>query len=256
MTPAAADREPLTPFLKPETVRLRPVAALRAFGRLMRDKEDTSQVFAIMRALSGRSIEKGYERLLRDPEGARQAYRALELVERLGDRAWLEAFPEGTLGAAYRAFMRGHGFEADGLNKADDAWTGGPLPHPRAWYARRLRDVHDVWHVLAGYDTDALGEACVVSFSFAQTRQLGFAVIGLGGAREIEREDPGVPAVRAVMEAWRNGRRAAWLPAQDYEALFALPLDEARRRLNIRPPEVYRSVPEARRRALKLRAAA
>jgi ubiquinone biosynthesis protein COQ4 len=246
----------MRPFLRPETVRLRPLRALQAFRRLIRDKEDTGQVFQITAALAGRSTPRGYQRMLRDREGARQAYLGAELVERLRDDAWLAGFAEGSVGAAYRAFMKRNGFEAYALVTVSPQGDGPPIPHPTAWYGRRLRDVHDIWHVLAGYETDALGEACIVAFSYAQTGSLGFAAIGLGAAREIEREDPAIPAMKAVWEAWRNGRKAAWLPALDYEALFAEPLDTARRRLGIRPPVVYPAVPEARRRALRLRSQA
>jgi ubiquinone biosynthesis protein COQ4 len=129
-------------------------------------------------------------------------------------------------------------------------------PHPVIWYSRRLRDVHDVWHVLTGYGTDALGEACVVSFSYGQTRNLGFAFIGLGAALEIQRENRRIPALRAVLQAWRIGRAARWLPALDYERLFAEPLEGVRERLGLRPPTVYDAVPEPARLALKLRGAA
>ena len=56
-----------------------------------------------------------------------------------------------------------------------------------------------------------------------------------------------------MLEAFANGRRAAWLPALDYEALFAEPLEDARRRLKIREPKVYNAVPREVRQALKLR---
>jgi len=49
--------------------RVRPLKALRALGRLLKDKEDTAQVFEIMRALSGRSIPDGYSKLLKSPAG-------------------------------------------------------------------------------------------------------------------------------------------------------------------------------------------
>ena len=39
--------------------RMRPLTALRAFQKLIRDKEDTAQVFEIMRALTGRSDARG-----------------------------------------------------------------------------------------------------------------------------------------------------------------------------------------------------
>lgn len=232
---------------------LEPVRALRAFRRLVADKEDTTQVFEIMEALTGSSVPWGLNRLLRTPGGARLAYERVELNARLSDAAWLDQFAEGTVGAAYRAFMREENLSAEGLAmQSRQVRKEIEAENLYAWYARRLRDVHDVWHVLTGYGRDALGEACVVSFSHAQTRSLGFAFIGLGAAQEIRRENAWVPARRAVLEAWRNGKAAAWLPAQDYETLFAEPLDAARRRLKIRRPAVYQSVPVDVRAGLKL----
>ena len=108
-----------------------------------------------------------------------------------------------------------------------------------AWYARRLRDVHDVWHVLTGYGTDALGEVCVVAFSYAQTKSLGFALIAGGGAYELAKDRSGWPYARAVAQAWWHGRLASWLAPLDYEALFLEPLESARARLHIRPPTIY-----------------
>lgn len=236
--------------------RLRPLTALRAFGRLIRDKEDTAQVFRIMQALSGKSVSRGYHRMLRTSEGARQAFIHTEMAERLHDRAWLQSFADGTVGAAYRQFVDARGFTAEGLAEVErEVVPFIDAPHPVVWYSRRLRDIHDIWHVLTGYGTDALGEACVVSFSYGQTGNLGFALIGWGAAREIRREDQTVPARRAVLQAWRHGRSAAWLPALDYEALFAEPLAAARTRLGIAEPSVYDGVPPAVRDRLRLRAA-
>ena len=236
--------------------RLRPIRALRAFGRLMRDKENTAEVFRIMQALSGKSASRGYNRMLRSSEGGRQAFLREELVDRLRDRAWLGAFAPGTVGAAYREFIGARGFTPDGLVEVErEVVPFIDAPHPLVWYSRRLRDIHDIWHVLTGYGADALGEACVVSFSYGQTGNLGFAFIGWGAAREIQREARKTPARRAALQAWRSGRRAAWLPALDYEVLFAEPLEAARARLGITPPTVYDAVPVAVREKLKLRAA-
>ena len=234
---------------------LEPLTAFRAFRKLIRDKEDTAQVFEIMRALSGRSIVRGYNRMLGTMEGGRQAFLREELAHKLDDPAWLARFEPGTVGAAYRDFREARGFTAEGL--AMEARKVAPqtdAPHPVIWYSRRLRDVHDIWHVLTGYQTDALGEACVVAFSHAQTGNLGFAFIGWGAAREIRRENPSIPARRAVLQAWRIGRAARWLPALDYEALFSEPLETARGRLGLRPPTLYEAVPSEARAALRLRA--
>lgn len=249
MTAAATDD-----FRKVRSERLRPLAALKAFRRLIRDKEDTVQVFRIMQALSGRSVSRGYQRMLSTMEGGRQAFLREELAHKLDDPVWLARFEAGTVGAHYCAFRDARGFTADGLAEVErEVVPFIDAPHPIVWYSRRLRDIHDIWHVLTGYETDALGEACVVSFSYGQTRNLGFAFIGWGAAREIQREARSVPARRAVWQAWRNGRAARWLPGLDYEALFEQPLDAVRARLGIRPPTVYQSVPAEVRAGLKLR---
>lgn len=242
----------LTPFRAPP---IQPLRAFQAFRRLVRNKEDTAQVFEIMRALSGGSIARGYQRMIGTVEGGRQAFLREELAARLDDPAWLARFEPGTVGATYRAFREARGFTAEAL--ADEARKVAAdavdLPHPVMWYSRRIRDVHDIWHVLTGYETDALGEACVVAFSYAQTGNLGFAFIGWGAAREIQRENRSVPARRAVLQAWRHGRQAAWLPALDYEALFAEPLESARARLRLAAPTVYQGVPTETRLSLRLR---
>ncbi|HEX8448889.1 MAG TPA: Coq4 family protein, partial [Allosphingosinicella sp.] len=110
----------------------------------------------------------------------------------------------------------------------------------------RERDVHDIWHVLTGYEADEpLGEACLVAFSFAQTGGLGWAFIGAGAALKSLRITGNTAFARAVWEGWRHGRRAAWLHGEDYQALMAEPLESARARLWIAEPVRYR---EAQRR--------
>jgi len=120
---------------------LEPLTAFRAFRKLVRNKEDTAQVFEIMRALSGRSIARGYDRMLGTMEGGRQAFLRDELAHKLDDPVWLARFGPGTVGAAYRTFREARGFTAEGL--ADEARKVAPLAdaqHPVIWYSRRLRD--------------------------------------------------------------------------------------------------------------------
>lgn len=229
--------------------QLQPLRAARALGKLIADKEDTAQVFEIMRALSGDSVLKGYQRLLSTPQGGRIAYEREEFCQRLSDTDWLNTFGPGTVGEAYRAFIAPRGLSAEGLAAESRKTAEGEIdaPHPFAWYGRRMRDVHDVWHVLTGYGTDGLGEACVVAFSYSQTKSLGFALIAHAGAHQYEKIGNGHPYRRAVMEAFRNGKSAAWLPEVDYVALFGENLEAARARLGVKRPVTYLSIPADQR---------
>jgi ubiquinone biosynthesis protein COQ4 len=224
--------------------------ALKALGRLLADKEDTAQVFEIMRALNGSAGRNAYLRLISTPEGGRIAYEHVELAEKLMDRAWLATLPPGSVGAAYADFMARENLSAEGL--AEESRKGvaeGDFdrPHPYAWFGRRMRDVHDIWHVLTGYGRDGLGEACLVTFSYHQTHGLGWALICAGAYLRTGREAMGGACRKALREAWRHGKASAWLPGEDYERLLAEPLDEARLRLGLTPPVAYEAVPpEAR----------
>jgi ubiquinone biosynthesis protein COQ4 len=221
--------------------------ALRCLRRLLADKDDTVQVFEIMRALNGRATAWGYSRLLLTPTGGQIAYARQEFADRLMDDAWLDSLPAGSVGAAYREFVRAERLSAQGLVEISQEGVGTiEDPHPYAWFGRRTRDVHDIWHILTGYGRDGLGEASLVAFSYAQARGLGWALIAVGAAAR-SLSERGYPYRRAMWQAYRNGRRAAWLLGEDYEALLAEPLDAARQRLNIARPDIYESIPVERR---------
>ena len=228
---------------------IRPLEALRAFRLLVENKEDTVQVFKIVRALAGRALLDGYLRFLRTPEGGRQAYLGIELADLLQNRDWLEQFAPGTVGARYREFIARRQLSAYGLAE-ESRKLGEPdidAAHPISWFARRGRDVHDVWHVLTGYGTDALGEACVIAFTYPQTRNRALGFLAIAAAFELHRSKRNAGYLKAIRQGWRHGREAAWLMPLDYEELFAEPLESARERLNIKRPTAYEAVPLALR---------
>jgi ubiquinone biosynthesis protein COQ4 len=217
--------------------------ALKSLRRLLNDKEDTTAVFEIMRALNGTSTAKGYLRLLETQQGGRIAFERQEFARLLMDDAWLDSLPEGSVGAAYRHFIRSEQISAEGLieiSRQNAAHVDEQ--HPYAWMGRRTRDVHDIWHILSGYHRDGLGEACLVAFSFAQTGGLGWALIAAGAAWRA-RKSKQYPFVKAIWQGYQRGKTAAWLLGEDYERLMREPLESARRRLKITPATVYNSIP-------------
>ncbi len=135
-------------------------------------------------------------------------------------------------------FLEKTGYSADGLEAVSrEVHTDRAEEHPYAWFGRRERDIHDIWHVLTGYPAnDPLGELCLVAFTYAQTKGLGWGFIALSGALKSFAEPHGRAVRRAIREGYAHGRAAHWLHNEDIEKLFAEPLDAARARLNIAPP--------------------
>lgn len=212
-----------------------------ALRKLLANGDDTEQVFVIMRALNAGNGKRNFVRLVRSFEGGAMAYARQELAEQLSDPAYVASFAPGTVGAAYRDFLRETGYSAMGLAEVSNLEKAEvPLAHPYAWLGRRIRDTHDIWHVLTGYKADeTLGEACLVAFSYAQLGGLGWAFIAVGAAIKSVAVTKSSLFARAVWEGYARGRRAAWLAGEDYHALLNEPIAAARARLGLSEPRLY-----------------
>ena len=225
---------------------LRPFDALRALRRLLRDREDTSQVFVITASLRGKSALRGAQRLAGTATGRAVLAQKKSLLPVLCDREKLAGLPTGSFGRAYYDFVSRENISAEGLVEASQVQRKhAALSADEQLFRERIRDMHDLWHVLTGYGRDPLGETCVVAFSYAQTKSTGLAVISLLGATKISRALPGSPVKAAVIEAYRHGRAAAWLPGEDMEACLSEPLEALRERLRVPPPARYRAIIDA-----------
>jgi ubiquinone biosynthesis protein COQ4 len=165
------------------------------------------------------------------------------LVERrdiypvLTGRAALRALPDGSLGRAYLAFMEAEDLSAQALVEASDSWEHDPVPPDVELFRTRMRELHDVTHIVTGYGRDPLGELCLLIHGYRQQGNLGRVMIVAMAWSQLPKA-----ARRAVFEAWRNGKTCGWLADQDWEALLARPLDEVRRDLSVAPPLLYQAV--------------
>src|SRR5438874_3927083 len=226
-----------TPAMSQATdTRRHPIAAYRAVRALMRDREDTRQVFLLIDALRGKTTLRQFARFRETEIGRAALADRRRLFDRLEDRASLAALPAGTLGRAYYDFMAAENLSAEGLVKASTIpqSTDGII-----WFRERNREMHDLLHIVSGYGRDPLGEACLVAFSYAQTGQLGFAVIALFAGRRIAQARRGQPIWRAIFEGYRRGRRAGWLIGADWEGVLNRPVEAIREQYAVRPAYYY-----------------
>ncbi len=219
--------------LQPQLRALRAASAVRG---ILRDPNDTAQVFHLIEALSGPKPRHLVGRFRASRAGARLLAERPRLFARLHDRAALAALPEGSLGRAYLDFMTQGGLTPEGLEDASEALGPARLEGDEAaWIGQRLRDTHDLWHVVTGYRGDLLGESSLLAFSYAQTRTRGLGV--LAAVSLLRAEDP--DDRRLILDGLVRGLRAAWLPAVRWEDLLAEDLEEVRARLRVGPPPSY-----------------
>lgn len=224
-----------------EAPPFRPLEAIRAVGQLLRNPEDTRQVFKVMAALRGRTGHRLFARFAASPTGAAVLADRRRLLDRLEDQTALAALPDGSLGRAYLEFMRAEDLSAAGLVDASEASEVGRLPPDPRLFRERMRDMHDLNHVLTGYGRDPLGEVCLLAFMYRQTGNRGGGLIALMGMRKLSKAPGGRAVRKAVFEAFRNGGKAAWLPGMDWEAVLGEDLEVLRERLRAPAPRAYRA---------------
>lgn len=234
-------------FPTPPSLPIRPFHALVSVLRLVRNKEDTRQVFEVVSALSGSSGKNLFKRFTSTPYGRRVVAEPVRLEEILGDREALRQYPEGSLARVYLDFMEGENLTPDGLIDAAEEAGIDFRGETQFEEFRRLflhLDVcHDLWHVLTGYGRDALGELCNLVYTRQQTKNPGFKLIVGIGLLAIKAEKPFQPFQKALAEAKHNARKSEWILEYDVEELLPLPLAEARAKLGIAEPKIYNAVP-------------
>lgn len=244
---AAADDD--LPFMLPGRPPMRYdfPKAWRHFKELVKDKENTAEVAKIFEALPWRGVYAAAKAFLSTERGQRIRASEPSLVPILDDHASLRRLPQGSVAHAYCDFMESEGLSAQGLVDELDKYRPAHMffKDQVDWYFRRLRDTHDLMHVLTGYGRDALGEQCVLAFTYSQQPALAHLFLGYAGALEIAKRDRvKVPVFRAVREGQKLGRACPRLAEMPIRELLAMPLDDARKLLNITPARYYRQAHE------------
>lgn len=147
-----------------------------------------------------------------------------------------------TLERARGMYFEANGFGADG--GYGDAWVDfslGPVPFPFPNTPARVKAVryHDLHHVLTGYATSTVGEFEIAGWELgAGCKSFGAAwVLNLGGLFAGL-----LVAPRKVAAAFLRGLRERTVYGEDYDALMAMTVAEARLRFlgEARAPRAWR----------------
>jgi ubiquinone biosynthesis protein COQ4 len=220
-----------------ELSRVEPMRALRALQRLSANPAETAEVFTIIEALSGRTPLRILARFRQDPLGQQLLAERPRLLPMLADRALLGSMPSGSLAQAYLGFLDREGITAEGLVQASlDGRVSERDPDSDLTYVtERIRDTHDLWHTVTGYQGDVVGEAALLAFNVAQLQNPGVAAIVAAALVQF----PDVVFYKLVARAFVDGLRAQWLPSAHWEKMLPLPLDYVRALLRVSPAPAY-----------------
>jgi ubiquinone biosynthesis protein COQ4 len=160
----------------------------------------------------------------------------------------LGKLPADTLGGAYARHMKANNLRAD-------YYDVKVTPRTRMQFLRqRMRQTHDIWHVLTGWGTDEFDEVGIQGFTAGQYMSSMAAIIGAAAFlksilrcrfNELERH------VDNFCDGYSAGKRADNLLAVKWEELWSENVETLRRRYGI---EAVRKSTSTKVRELKVAA--
>jgi ubiquinone biosynthesis protein COQ4 len=229
--PKAAPAPAAGPAIHDDIAALSPTErwsrAMKALARVVANPEQTEAVLEFTSMINGGTANHRTARFYADPRGQALYAEHRTIDSHTVDLAALAALPAGTLGHAYATFLSSHGLTPEVFDGPPDGITDPKV----AYVIQRMRQTHDLWHVVTGCETDPAGEIALQAFTYAQVRAPGNAILASIGTLKAVRHRPGI--VRDVIALYRAGARANRLPTFPWEDHWATPLTEVRAMLGL-----------------------
>jgi ubiquinone biosynthesis protein COQ4 len=134
----------------------------------------------------------------------------------------------GSLGHAYATYISTSGFDPA-------FYRSMSIEDDTSYLLLRLRQTHDIWHVVTGFSTDVPGELGLKAFELAQTRRTMAGILIAGGFLKCLLQTPAELDVLLdrIARGYRMGTHAKPLLAQKWEQHWDKPLAQWRSELGL-----------------------
>jgi len=201
--------------------------AFRALSRVLMNPEETDQVLVFSNLANAGQRDERIHLFYDNPRGKRLYDEQRTIDSHTVDLDALAALPADTLGHAYATFMRSHGL-------TPDVFDGRPADvrdDRSAYVIQRMRQTHDLWHVVTNAETDPAGEVALQAFTYAQMHAPSSGILAALGMLRTLRYTREV--VRDVIDMYRLGRKAEPLAIFPWEDHWATPIVDVRRMLKL-----------------------
>lgn len=152
------------------------------------------------------------------------------------DVPYLSQLKDGTLGREFARYLVDNGLDANLLRESAFIDAHRKRGDDIGYLAERGFQLHDLFHVLTGYDTTPLGEVRVVSFTVAQVPAPYPAMIIASRPLQMVLYKPQLlpPVMDAITEGWALGRKAKSLIGVHWEEFWEHPLEDLQREYGLR----------------------
>ena len=207
--------------------RLQSLRMLKGLGKFLQHPDDLQSVYAVAASVQGSPLAAQMMRhMLAQPgiaamiqEQWRPAPINLDALEQL---------PAGSLGHCYASQLKSQGITPDTL--IDPA----PITSDQEFIVHRLKETHDIVHVLTGFGVDGVGEIGLQAFNLAQNRSPLAVLLIFGGMLKTLQDDRPLEALlHAISRGFEMGLKADCVVACKLEDAWERPLSEWRAELKL-----------------------
>lgn len=196
---------------------------------LSRHPDRTDLVFVVNDCLHKLNKFGEVRRVLSMDDAAMQLISERTLLEKFSLEA-LAGLPQGSLGRTYADHMRRWNLKPDFFPWPEEITD-------ETYVFLRMRQTHDLWHVVTGFDTSPIGEVSLQTFQMAQVASpLSVMIVGSAILRcAVIEQDQIHPLMDGVRRGWEMGQKATRLFSYDWAAAWPKDLAVVRRELEIEP---------------------
>ena len=140
----------------------------------------------------------------------------------------LKTLPDGSLGRCYANQLISLGITPDTLIDPS------PVTNANEFVIHRLKETHDIVHVLTGFGIDGISEIGLQGFNLAQNRS-PLAVMLIFGSMlsSLQNDDPLEPLLRALAHGFQMGLDAELVVSRKLEEGWERPLNDWRKELKL-----------------------
>lgn len=177
-----------------------------------------------------RASDESMRRILEDP--ASRDFVERRFLDLEIDLERFRALPAGTLGRSFADFVEGGAFDPD-LTRPDRLSPSCD----KTYVLYRMRQCHDIWHVVTGFDASHEGEVGLQGFSLSQVHSPMSAIALAATTIDMLLGPYTTSSIRGTMSAlavgWELGQRARPLFGVDWDQHWERPLADVRAELGL-----------------------
>lgn len=141
----------------------------------------------------------------------------------------LLTYPPDSLGYGYAATLQA-------MNLDPNFYRQIPIEDDYSYLAIRMRQTHDIWHLITGFGTDLAGEMGLQAFTLAQTHSpLAVTILAATLLHTLKMTGPLNQVVESLQVGWQMGLQAKPFLGQAWEEHWEKPIVDWRSDLNVTP---------------------